>query len=68
VKGKAMEAIPFAREADVLVVEGGFVGAWAGLLAAQLGASVILVDKAYVCRSRGVEHVGWHHYLSPRQR
>lgn len=39
------------READVLIVGGGFAGVWAALRAAELGASVILVDKAYVSRS-----------------
>lgn len=39
------------HEADVLVIGGGFAGAWAALRAAELGANVILVDKAYVSRS-----------------
>ena len=36
---------------DVLVIGGGFAGSWAALRAAELGAKVILVDKAYVSRS-----------------
>ncbi|VCU70775.1 Succinate dehydrogenase flavoprotein subunit [Pigmentiphaga humi] len=38
-------------DTDVLVIGGGFGGAWAALRAAELGASVVLVDKAYVSRS-----------------
>jgi succinate dehydrogenase/fumarate reductase flavoprotein subunit len=38
-------------QTDVLVIGGGFAGTWASLRAADLGASVILVDKAYVSRS-----------------
>ena len=38
-------------DADVLVVGGGFAGAWAALRAATLGADVVLVEKAYVSRS-----------------
>ena len=38
-------------DADVLVIGGGFGGAWAALRAAELGARVVLVDKAYVSRS-----------------
>ena len=40
-----------ARETDVLIIGGGFAGSWAALRAAELGARVILVDKAYVSRS-----------------
>ena len=36
---------------DVLIIGGGFAGCWAALRAADLGASVTLVDKAYVSRS-----------------
>jgi succinate dehydrogenase / fumarate reductase flavoprotein subunit len=36
---------------DVLVIGGGFAGAWAALGAAEAGSSVILVDKAFVSRS-----------------
>ena len=36
---------------DVLVIGGGFAGTWASLRAADLGASVTLVDKAYVSKS-----------------
>ena len=39
------------HEADVLIIGGGFAGTWAALRAADLGARVILVDKAYVSRS-----------------
>ena len=38
-------------ETDVLIIGGGFAGSWAALRAAELGAKVILVDKAYVSRS-----------------
>lgn len=38
-------------DADVLCIGGGFAGTWAALRAAELGARVILVDKAYVSRS-----------------
>jgi succinate dehydrogenase/fumarate reductase flavoprotein subunit len=38
-------------ETDVLIIGGGFAGAWAALRAAELGARVVLVDKAYVSRS-----------------
>jgi succinate dehydrogenase / fumarate reductase, flavoprotein subunit len=38
-------------ETDVLVIGGGFGGAWAALRAAELNARVILVEKAYVSRS-----------------
>jgi succinate dehydrogenase/fumarate reductase flavoprotein subunit len=37
--------------ADVLIIGGGFAGCWAALRAADLGASVTLVDKAYVSKS-----------------
>lgn len=37
--------------ADVLVIGGGFAGAWAAFRAAQLGAKVILVEKGFVSRS-----------------
>jgi succinate dehydrogenase/fumarate reductase flavoprotein subunit len=33
-------------ETDVLVIGGGFAGCWASLRAADLKASVTLVDKA----------------------
>ncbi len=39
-------------EADVLVIGGGPAGTWAAIIAAQSGASVILVDKGY-CGSSG---------------
>src|SRR4051794_22143364 len=39
------------HEADVLIIGGGFAGTWAALRAAEVGASVVLVDKAYVSRS-----------------
>ena len=38
-------------QTDVLVIGGGFAGTWASLRAADLGASVTLVDKAYVSKS-----------------
>ena len=38
-------------ETDVLVIGGGFAGCWAALRASTLGATVTLVDKAYVSRS-----------------
>ncbi|MCC6890443.1 MAG: FAD-binding protein [Hyphomicrobiales bacterium] len=38
-------------ETDVLIIGGGFAGCWAALRAADLGATVTLVDKAYVSRS-----------------
>jgi succinate dehydrogenase / fumarate reductase, flavoprotein subunit len=38
-------------DADVLVIGGGFGGAWAALRASELGASVVLVEKAHVARS-----------------
>jgi succinate dehydrogenase/fumarate reductase flavoprotein subunit len=38
-------------ETDVLIIGGGFAGTWSALRARELGASVILVDKAYVSRS-----------------
>ncbi|ROZ74969.1 FAD-dependent oxidoreductase [Ramlibacter sp. WS9] len=38
-------------DSDVLVIGGGFAGVWAALRAAELGAQVVLVDKAYVSRS-----------------
>ena len=38
-------------DADVLVIGGGFAGAWASLRAAEKGARVVLVDKAHVGRS-----------------
>ena len=37
--------------ADVLVIGGGFAGAWAALQAAQTTNAVLLVDKGYVSRS-----------------
>lgn len=49
-----MDGVVEWLDADVLVVGGGFGGAWAALRAAQTvgeGASVILVDKGYVSRS-----------------
>jgi len=39
------------EKTDVLVIGGGFAGTWAALRAAEIGAKVILVDKAYVSRS-----------------
>lgn len=38
-------------DADVLIVGGGFAGAWAACRAAEIGAKVVLVEKAYVSRS-----------------
>jgi succinate dehydrogenase / fumarate reductase flavoprotein subunit len=38
-------------EADVLIIGGGFAGTWGALRAAEKGARVILVDKAFVSRS-----------------
>jgi succinate dehydrogenase/fumarate reductase flavoprotein subunit len=38
-------------ETDVLIIGGGFAGCWAALRAADLKATVTLVDKAYVSRS-----------------
>jgi succinate dehydrogenase/fumarate reductase flavoprotein subunit len=38
-------------DCDVLIIGGGFGGAWAALRASELGASVALVEKAYVSRS-----------------
>lgn len=38
-------------DTDVLILGGGFAGAWAALRAADLGANVTLVDKAFVSRS-----------------
>lgn len=35
----------------VLVIGGGFAGTWSALRAAECGADVLLVDKAYVSRS-----------------
>lgn len=49
-----MSDLEEAMDADVLVVGGGFAGAWAALRAAETspdGSSVILVDKGYVSRS-----------------
>ena len=46
---KSMESV--VHETDVLIIGGGFAGTWAALRAAELGARVILVDKAYVSRS-----------------
>src|ERR1019366_8659881 len=36
---------------DVLVVGGGFAGVWAALRAAELGANVVLAEKAFVSRA-----------------
>lgn len=36
---------------DVLILGGGFAGTWAALRAADVGAKVTLVDKAFVSRS-----------------
>jgi succinate dehydrogenase/fumarate reductase flavoprotein subunit len=38
-------------DVDVLVIGGGFGGAWAALRASELGATVALVEKAHVSRS-----------------
>ena len=38
-------------ESDVLVIGGGFGGLWAALRAAELGASVTLVDKSFAGKS-----------------
>lgn len=40
----------FATDSDVLVLGGGFAGVWAAIRAAELGASVTLVEKAVVAR------------------
>ncbi len=42
---------PEIVDCDVLCIGGGFGGAWAALRAAELGARVVLVEKAYVSRS-----------------
>jgi succinate dehydrogenase / fumarate reductase, flavoprotein subunit len=42
---------PVVHRADILVIGGGFAGEWAALRAAELGRSVVLVDKGYVSRS-----------------
>ena len=39
------------RQVDILIIGGGFAGTWAALRAAELGARVTLVEKAYVSRS-----------------
>lgn len=39
------------HHSDVLVVGGGFAGTWAAIRAAEMGARVLLVDKAVVARS-----------------
>jgi succinate dehydrogenase / fumarate reductase flavoprotein subunit len=39
------------HHSDVLVVGGGFAGTWAAIRAAEMGARVLLVDKAVVSRS-----------------
>jgi succinate dehydrogenase / fumarate reductase flavoprotein subunit len=39
------------HDTDVLVVGGGFAGTWAAIRAAELGARVILAEKAVVARS-----------------
>ena len=47
-------SVPFRADiidCDVLVLGGGFGGAWAALRASELGASVVLVEKAHVSRS-----------------
>jgi succinate dehydrogenase/fumarate reductase flavoprotein subunit len=44
---RAIEVI----DTDVLVLGGGFAGAWAALRAADFTDKVVLVDKAYVSRS-----------------
>jgi succinate dehydrogenase / fumarate reductase flavoprotein subunit len=36
---------------DVLIIGGGFAGAWAAYRAAELGASVVLVEKGFVSRT-----------------
>jgi succinate dehydrogenase / fumarate reductase flavoprotein subunit len=38
-------------DTDVLVIGGGFGGAWAALRASELGARVVLIEKAHVARS-----------------
>jgi len=38
-------------DCDVLIVGGGFGGTWAALRASELGARVVLVEKAFVSRS-----------------
>lgn len=53
-------------DADVLVVGGGPAGAQAAIRAAQLGASVILVEKAYLSRSGGALYA--HSHEAPRVR
>jgi len=47
----AVEAVERTIEADVLVVGGGLAGCWAAIRASELGARVVLVDKARVSRS-----------------
>jgi succinate dehydrogenase / fumarate reductase flavoprotein subunit len=44
-------AQPEIIDTDVLVIGGGFAGAWAALRAAELGADVVLAEKAHVSRS-----------------
>ena len=49
-----MTALPAEIERidlDVLVVGGGFAGVWAALRAAELGANVVLAEKAFVSRA-----------------
>lgn len=45
------ETVDVVRETDVVVVGGGFAGAWAAIRAAETGARVILTDKARIARS-----------------
>ena len=40
-----MAVKPIVHTADVLVIGGGFSGAWAAIRAAQQGRSVLVVDK-----------------------
>lgn len=47
----AKGSVTQTKEADVLVIGGGLAGCWAAIRAADLSASVVLVDKARVSRS-----------------
>ena len=46
---------------DILIVGGGFGGFWAAIKAAEDGAAVTLVDKAYAGK-------GGHSFLAGRRR
>ena len=47
----SVSAVAEIVDADVLVIGGGFGGAWAALRASELGARVVLIEKAHVARS-----------------